>query len=169
MSLRSTCGEEERYKPADDLHRFVVVGVGIHQDPAALRLDGTTDPQGDAGVAQGRRRQADGLGGHGVGGAVQHEAERALSTVLAEQDDGPLEVRIGQLRHRHEQRGRERVLRTRAATHVHHDTTPRGGPDAQDAPGNRRRRDTPRCRRTEVSPRPRSAALLPRPGCDAAP
>ena len=40
---------------------------------------------------------------------IEDEAERTLVAVLAQQDDGAVEIGIRQLRHRKEQRGGERV------------------------------------------------------------
>src|SRR5262249_60334167 len=52
----------------------------------------------------------DRVGGPEVGGTVRHEPNGPLGTALAEEHDRAAEVRVAELRHRQEQRWRERSV-----------------------------------------------------------
>jgi hypothetical protein len=91
--------------------RLVVrLGFVAHQHPAALRLDGTAEP--DLKLAFGRESvlllarleiHDDPPARHER--PIDHEPERSLLAVLAQQNDRAAEVRIRELRHRQQQRG----------------------------------------------------------------
>jgi len=91
-----------------DAHRALVERCIVDQDPAALRLHGAADPHFHflfGGRVRIVLRDDAGSGRHRT---VQHEAERAVGIVLAEQHHGPREVGIVELRHREQQRRRQR-------------------------------------------------------------
>ena len=85
------------------------------KEEAALRLDGSSRPEHETVVTTDRRVEHHGGRGAKVRRSVDHEADGALRSVLAEQDHRPREIGVDHLGHREEQRGCEGPSRRHAA------------------------------------------------------
>jgi hypothetical protein len=97
-------------------HDVFALGRIAEQQAPALRLDRAAQPQLEPVVVRDRRIELDRLRRRSPRGAVEHEAPRPFVGVLAQQHDGVPEVGVCELRHRQQQRRRER--RVTAVTHT---------------------------------------------------
>ena len=107
-SRRSRSGDVERYSPSAIAHRRAASSLSSGSSPTRIQLRcGSTGPPTHTCSSRsvdtgGSRFTVTRPGRHQR--PVDDQAERALVAVLAQQDDGPAEVRIDQLRHRQQQR-----------------------------------------------------------------
>ena len=94
--------------------RVLDARVITEEQEAALRLDRAAAPEHEPAVALHRRIERNGLRGPQVRRTVHDEADRSVAAVLAQEDHAAGEVLVLELRHRDEQRRRERVRRGHA-------------------------------------------------------
>ena len=113
------------YNSLDDRYARVIT----EEQEAALRLHRAAAPEHEPAVALRRRIECDGLRGPQVRRAVHDEADRSVTAVLAEEDHAAGEVLVLELRHRDEQRRRERVawVHARMVATASHLVKPRRG------------------------------------------